>query len=138
VTKKGVNAYALAPCASIYVHVRRVCEIHAQTFLHTCIRLHIQRGATANRNAVIMDAVPATVVQQREELKGKGERDGRDGKAGGRIGKEEAESADRGGYKVPLSLSCNVAFKRETAQFACKYFCRFLRASAYTLYTTRV
>lgn len=33
--------------------------------LHICISAGA-RGAAANRNAVIMDALPATVVQQRE------------------------------------------------------------------------
>lgn len=70
-------------------------DVHARTLLHICIRLHIL-SATANRNAVIMDALPATVVQQCEGFGGglSGQRgcEG-DGKAGGR---EAAQRKRRG------------------------------------------
>lgn len=57
----------------MYVHVRRVCEVHAQTVLHTCIRLDCIRGTTANRNAVIMEyqqQLSSSARNSREREKG--------------------------------------------------------------------
>lgn len=76
--------------------------------MHICIRLHIL-STTANRNAVIMDALPATVVQRCEGFGGGArgpEGEERGGKAGGReaAGQEETERSDREG-KPPSSSS---------------------------------
>lgn len=88
-SKKGVNA-RIPLLRYTYVHERErererehancnATYMH-EPLLHICIRLHIL-STTANRNAVIMDAPPATVVQQCEGFGGGA---GGAGGAGGR------------------------------------------------------